>query len=196
MSHKVVCFWLEKTNQVEIELRRYVKGEDNRHCRLSGMGYHDVTVHTGERGPASHYPDYVGDTWSHSDPRWPTHCLCGYQFQEKDYWQFYPDSLYRRVDTGELMTMRAAPAGAMVRADWIKHSGLYVPGFDGIVLMVKLPNGVWWSPDGPSVKPDGTLGKGWKRTGTTAQPTAYPSIDCKGVKPYHGWLTDGVLTSC
>src|SRR5579885_2239978 len=50
---------------------------------------------------------------AHDDPRWPHVCVCGYAFTEEDHWQRFVEDLYRRVDTGEEMTLHDAPAGAM-----------------------------------------------------------------------------------
>ncbi len=53
------------------------------------------------------------------DPRWPTHCPCGYEFQPKDEWQVFRESLYRREDTGEEWPMRELPPGAMYDASLV-----------------------------------------------------------------------------
>lgn len=197
MSQSVVCFWLEKSDLIEVHLRRHVCGEENRSCALSGVGYHNACVNTGERGNVSGYPTVRGDVWSHKDPRWPAQCFCGYCFKDSDYWDFGPTALYRHSQTGELFTQQSAPAGALIEEPWrAKFSHSHRAGPDGKFISVKLPNGHWWCPDGPSVKPDGTLTLPWTRTGTTQKPTARPSIDYTGSPPWHGWLTDGVLTHC
>lgn len=116
-------------------LRRYA-GDSN--C-AGPLSYHnasvplDETEHSREEG-----------SWPRDDPRWPTHCLCGYAFQPADEWQLFQESLFRREDTGELMTLREAPPGAIWDAVWWpeKHR------VDGQYLVCKLPGGHDWMIDG------------------------------------------------
>lgn len=185
----VRCFWLEPTEEVEVNLRRYRRGvaQDCPHG-----GYHDATRMLA-RGLKKDYPDYHGDWHDHDDPCWPTQCSCGYVFAPDDHWQANPDEVLRRVDTGELMTANSAPAGAMRHADWqIRYSG-YKVGDDGVMLAVKLPDGHWWTVDGPAYVNGRQQPGSWTRHGAIPNVTAMPSID---TKTYHGWLTNGYLRKC
>lgn len=101
----------------------------------------------------------------------------------------FPEGLFRRADTGEELTIREAPAGAMWDAAW-----MHLKGADGRALMVRTPGGFDWFVDGPA-----TNGPGWTRSGEPPNVTARPSIgvpDHRGAFAYHGFLTDGVLRSC
>lgn len=191
---KIKCFWIEPTDQVLRSLRRLTF--PNRKACPSGSG-HQASVEIGQCGAAESPKLYKGqpvhgDLWTHGDLRWPSHCTkCGYEFVETDEWQFNPNVLYRRTDTGELMTSQQAPAGAMRHASWMDSFACHVDA-DGIFLQVKLPDGIWWDVDGPAS--NGAPGStGWTRTGVVPEITARPSIATPG---YHGFLTDGYLVKC
>ncbi len=179
------CFWLEPTDQVEMTLRRF-RSDLPGSCS-SEKAYHDASVVI-ERRPAADCPDTHGDVWPHADPRWPATCHhCGYRFVESDHWQFNPHALYRRGDTGDLVTLGAAPVGSMWSAHWLRDVKRYnKPRPDGIVLVVRTPGGDWVV-DGPS-----SNGDGWDRQGAVPNITATPSIV---IGAYHGWLRDGCLVS-
>lgn len=134
------------------------------------------------------YPERPGN----EDPRWPVKCEgCEYEFGPEDMWQVFPEVLYRREVTGEVMTLEEAPAGAMWNGDWWPMENP-----DGIVLFVRLPDGVDWMVDGKAGNcacPADPLHRCWTRTGQAPRVTARPSIKTSG---YHGYLTDGVLSPC
>jgi len=185
------CFMLEPIGRAKRGLRRFSLRDD---APCSIHGYHTAVVMI-EDGPCTRDDNGylpLGDSWPHDDPRWPTHCACGYAFTADDRWQLYVEELYRRADTGEEYTLQllgndgAAPAGAMWYAPWF---GELWQGPDGKTLMVRLPSGHDWCVDGPSAS-DGY----WTRTGTVPNITAMPSIWDKRPNGYHGWLQDGVLT--
>lgn len=197
---KIRCFWLEPTDQIELSLRRY-RGSDFAKCATSGWGYHNVdqiverlsTVQLAARGwPMSEgRPVHIGDAVPRSDPHWPRACSCGYQFVDDDEWQCNPDTLYRRSDNGELVTLARAPVGAMWNAEWMGESW---KGPDGIHLCVRTPGGEW-SVDGPSYQGGKIQNeRGWTRTGTIPDVTANPSILIPG--KYHGFLRAGWLEEC
>lgn len=112
--------------------------------------------------------------------------------------------LYRHPQTGELMTLADAPAGAMVRADWATWCRSQD---DGAPLIIKLPDGDLWYVDGPAGNcgrqddPNQELHHCWVRHGVV--PTI--TVDKNGVTcsagagsvastHYHGFLRDGYLT--
>lgn len=182
----VKCFWLEPTTRQREYLRRY-SGSSVRKCAEpnSRYGYCNASAPAGES-------DFEPDTMvgrmvekpPRDDPRWPKVCdACGTPFADDDNWQATGKTLYRRVDTGELMTIEDAPPGAMWNADWWPEKKP-----DGRYLAVKLPDGAEWHIDGAA-----RSGGGWTRTGEPPNITARPSIR---TSRYHGWLTDGVLRSC
>ncbi len=165
----IQCFLLEPTGRTVRCLRRYV---------WAGVhdcpgGYHQaivpVDVVEGEAPSMDTPAAFAGD------PRWPATCEhCGYRFNDGDQWQVFAQAEYRRTDTGETMTLRTAPAGAMWLADWLADH----PEQDHLV--VKTPGGDW-DVDGQS----SSGGAGWRRTGEPPQVVARPSIVMPG---YHGWL--------
>lgn len=137
------CFLLTKTDQAEVSLRRYVYSSQAK-CDASCMGYHNASVVIGRRQVLP--DDSHGDNHTRDDPRWPTHCACGYAFQPHDEWQCNPHVLYRRGDTGELVTIRNAPVGALWFAGYF--TGTDHCAVDGRALMVRLPGGHDWNVDG------------------------------------------------
>jgi len=130
------------------------------------------------------------------DPRWPWHCPCGYKFTPEDEWQVFTNLIYKRKDTGELMTLQESPPGAMWDADWMHdlieyygsdHRGERLD--DGMILVVKTPAGEWLI-DGPSSdKPS----KRWTRSGVPPLITVQGSIGIGSPQKYHGMLIEGVL---
>jgi len=189
MGSRIRCFSLELSDQVEMTLRRFSRAEFSA-CPASDRGYHNAEIVIGRSGRGD-CTEVHGDSWPHADPRWPKQCACGYVFTVDDDWQFNPHRLYRRADTGELVTLGHAPAGAMWNAYWLRGIKRYKERPDGIVLLVRTPGGDW-AVDGPS-----SNGNGWERTGiaTGAAPTVdvNPSII---VGSYHGFLRHGWLEEC
>lgn len=133
----------------------------------------------GARDPGHVIP--VAD-WSHTDPLWPPRCEgrgCDYAFTAADQWQVFQGHLFRTA-TGDLVTTRHAPPGAMWWNDW--------RGTGDPDLFVMLPDGSEWNIDGPS-----SGGGGWQRAGVPPAITVTPSI----LTPrYHAFLTGGVLVRC
>lgn len=207
----IPCFVLEPTDRMRRSLRRYKSNADYTVNECPAHGYHDAMVpfdevpaRLNERGCYS-----VDDNSAvpHDDPRWPQQCRCGYTFAAKDQWQVFEDLFYRRVDTGELMVLRDAPAGALWRALWMENLGgspMWV-GADGQAWMCKTPGGDWHI-DGPASNCTDTESqtrgehKCWVRhgvapnfhvdkNGTTCAAGA-GSILCGG---WHGFLHNGRL---
>jgi|SRR5579872_123189 len=154
----IKCFWLEPTDRQKRYLRRYASDSFAREVPGSKcpgpMSYHDAMVFLDESrevmsADRTHWED---DGKSARDflgnPLWPTHCVCGYEFRATDEWQLFSSHIYRRVDTGEEMTLREAPEGAMWDATWL-HC---VPGWcgpDGRAIICKVPKNHEWQIDGP-----------------------------------------------
>jgi hypothetical protein len=178
----IKCFLLEPSDRARESLRRFVWSSEGNKCP-GPWGYHNADMDLGEVPYDAARPH--GDNHDHADPRWPTHCGCGYAFKPDDQWQYNQHQLYRRVDGGQLYTLGGAPVGAMWRAPW------YGPGKDGKgPLILKTPGGDW-DIDGPA-----SNGPGWTRTGEPPLITATPSIGMHnrdGSWRYHGWLRNGEL---
>ncbi len=188
----VKCFLLTPTDRVRRALRRYVGGHEGGQCSVNPAGYHNAETPI-EDGPAIIGADGCCRTepreWPRDDPRWPTHCICGYQFAEGDHWQLFYERVYVRSDTGEEVTLRNAPPGAIWEAPWMADVW---KGHDGKCFYCMLPNGAGeWCIDGPA-----TNGPGWERTGEAPNFTCTPSIgrlDKDNRWMYHGWLRNGEL---
>jgi hypothetical protein len=149
----VRCFLLYPTETVRLWLRRYTASGGGPTYTCAG-GFHNVKVFFADV-PAVFAPgttDARRRIVTHDavappreDPRWPCACTCGAAFAEEDPWQLFYDLLYRRADTGELLSLRDAPPGAMWTAWWLEE---LISGPDGNSLMVVLPNGRQWFIDG------------------------------------------------
>lgn len=146
-------FWLEPVDLERVSLRRYrIRAAGEVKCPLP-HGYHDTLfpLRDHPRGTMSFLDAGEDpDLPSNDSPQWPTHCDCGYAFQEEDERQVFVECLYVAPD-GKLWTLSTAPAGAMWDADWFaKEDGTrydWATGPDGISLQVRLPNGNDWAVD-------------------------------------------------
>lgn len=111
------------------------------------------------------------------------------------------ESVYRRTDTGELMTLRDAPPGAMWDAWWYSES---FKGPDGMCLVVKCPpDGTEWLIDSRAsncTMPNDNEHNCWIRHGAPPNIT----VDKNGrscaagagsiqTKTWHGFLRNGML---
>lgn len=141
-------YWITPSDQERHSLRRFERCDyDEQGYRITPappctLGpYHDAEVILGV-GPVrdARYNGFGDDSMPHDDPRWPTHCACGYAFQEDDHWQARGQRLWSGAPDGQLYTLHEAPVGAMWDADWMPSS---YAGPDGICLVVKTPGGSW-----------------------------------------------------
>lgn len=188
----VTCFLLQPTGVQAEYLRRYCDGE-NEKCP-GRYGYHNGMFHIGNN------PESVRtDQPDHSHANWPKKCdHCNYQFKESDHWQVFRENLFKRSDTGEVLTLGNAPAGAMWLASWMPE-GFGSVHFKALPeetrrkghVILKCPGGHDWDIDSNS-----TNGDGWSRSGEPPNITARPSILFPVPNGYHGFLTGGVLTPC
>lgn len=143
--------------------------------------FHNAYIKIGEVDWEHRHGGSGYDDFPHDDPRWPTHCSCGYEFSEKDAWQHSMKQLYE----GESFrgTLEEAPIGAIWHSDWM---GDFWHGPDGKSYTIRLPDKTDWCIDGPS-----SSGGKWVRAGDYPKITATPSI---ASSRYHGFLQNGVLT--
>lgn len=206
----IKCFWLEPTDREKRYLRRYVsraKDIESEKCPING--YHDAMNFLDESpevaGPDGCWKD-SGQTSSDfkGHPLWPTKCACGYEFQPDDQWQLFTQHIYRRADTGEEMTLRDAPDGAMWDATWL-HSVPDRCGPDGRAIVCRVPNKHNWQIDGFAsncTRPNEPH-KCWVRHGEPPNLT----VDKNGntcsagagsilTPSWHGFLRNGELMSC
>lgn len=152
----VQCYMIEPTDQVRQALRRSspsVWDKELKKLIYAGCTAHDGRDHEAamqiEDAPvilsAEGYIQNSIQPLNKNDPRWPIHCACGYQFQEGDEWRLSAERIYRRTDTGVLITLREAEPGAMWYAPWIGN--FFHPQLPGGPIIVKLPDGTDWQPD-------------------------------------------------
>lgn len=196
------CFFTSPVDRAALYLRRYVSNSSGQ-C-TGPMSFHNNMTYFGEVGIKT---DAEG-CWSgsermdvpHDDPRWPTHCSCGYQFTEQDEWQHFVDRLY--TDGTRTWPHRELPVGAMFYADWYPQNMFWDNKTDGH-LMVVTPGGEWNIDARASncTLPDDRQHRCWVRHGEP--PTIH--VDKVGhtcaagagsilQKSYHGFLHNGHLT--
>ena len=201
MSKETRCFFVVESGRTSRSLRRYTGSEHGDKCSVSGFGYHNAhtRVEDGEQAPGTYIESPALSEFD-GDPRWPTHCACGYEFTAEDQRQVFVESIYRNEATGEEWPLRELPPGAMYDAWWYRDddgsprrgTGMGTgTGHDGLCLCVCLPPGGgldYWHVDAIAKN-----GPGWERTGTVPNITANPSIQ---TPRYHGWLRNGVLVEC
>lgn len=141
------------------------------------------------------------------DPRWPTHCTCGYAFVDDDGRSVDTHRLYSGSPDGKLYTLRDAPAGAMWDAWWMRRGGYRRTGPDGLFLIVRTPGGDWSVDDRASncTMPDDDVHRCWVRHGDPR--TGIVHVDKNGntcgagagsilCGSYHGFLHNGELAAC
>ena len=116
----------------------------------------------------------------------------------------YSAPIYKRVDTGEEMTLSEAPVGAIWRAPWFEDYPMYC-GTDGKCYICKTPGGEWMI-DGQAsncTKPEDNVHKCWCRHGEAPNFTVDKNGNTcnagggsilKG--NYHGFLRNGYLINC
>lgn len=201
-------FWLERTDQVAVGLRRYARG--------SGLtceeGYHSALVYTGME-PAEYGPDgYLAPRPMAEDSRWPTRCeRCDGELPEDSVRQMWQEQVYRRTDNGELRVLHpSAPAPEAPSAEpgacW---DGWWLPdcyrGPDGIALVVRCPDGHDWLVDGRAsncTRRDDDTHACWVRHGDPRECTL--TVDKNGdtcsagagsiaTPNWHGFLRNGRL---
>lgn len=190
-----VCFWLEPTEWCEASYRRYVSsmapdapkgcGAQRPWCPggfVRTWDYHNKSVVIDRRERGERDIGRPPSEEERADMRWPKNCDCGYVFQPADEWRFHAETLYRRSDNGELVTLHNAPVGAVWNADWFIGTGHNPkPLPDGRFIAVRCPAGDWLI-DGPS---SNNNGQGWTRRGEPPLLVVTPSIGMTGM---HGWL--------
>jgi hypothetical protein len=192
----VECFWVEPTGKAIRTLRRYSDAV-NGACpaRPGPHSYHNVSIEIGRDSEVIWNDEPSGARYVAAldvedfgdDPRWPTHCACGYEFRVDDHWQVNQEPIYATADGREACTSPShggkPTPGAMFDTFWRPE----LRKADGLAISVVCPNGTIWCIDG-----EATSGGYWERHGEAPKLTVTPSIQAGD---YHGFLTDGVLTA-
>lgn len=204
MSQRVKCFLLKPTQLHRKYLRRYRYSETSQQCGTHYICEAKVLLDEAEyaEDPSTHMADEA-ERSSYSE--WPKCCArCGTVFSDNDPWQVFYLDVWQRSDTGELITLRDAPAGAIWNAHWMLH-GKEEAG-DGQYLVVKLPNGNDWAIDSRAnncTMPTDDVHQCWVRHGEAPE----IHVDKNGQTcaagagsilsgNYHGFLHHGWLVEC
>lgn len=188
----VECFWVEPNGRALRTLRRYRRGEEK--CSQNRMGYHTTTVEIGDFDVIwNHLEDgtqvvaAIDNAEYADDPRWPTHCVCGYKYTEEDHWQASQEPIYASADGRQAWTSpaygRQPTPGAMFDTFWRPE----LRKEDGLAISAVCPNGQVWCIDDHATQGDGF----WTRTGEPPMLTVSPSIVAGD---YHGHLQNGAFT--
>lgn len=203
MSDSVRCFLITPTNSYWRYLRRYRSKSDDAPCPTA-KGYHDSFA------LIERVEDVIQEReWPWNDPRWPTHCSCGYKFMESDEHQVFHDRIWKRTDNGADVSLRDNSPGSMWFAPWLNSQTRYANLPDG-PLCVICPDGHCWEIDGRASNctlPHDNLHRCWIRSGTppaiTVSKEGGPTCGCgcsigtpgkvPGTYNWHGFLRDGVF---
>lgn len=147
------CFLVVDSGVSKIFLRRYRTKDAGGGCTNHAYGYHNATVEIEERPTETSGDGYLLTVEiPRDDPRWPTHCVCGYEFSAEDESQSYQDELMVPAPGNEGVepnrwVRNDLPAGAMYFPTWLQpkegdapRTGRgYVEPTDGSVLTVICP---------------------------------------------------------
>lgn len=195
----VQCFYIVPTGYSRVRLRRFRSGEQTERCSAP-HGYHDAWTNELARVPDEVAKTLDGDftKYPKTDPRWPTHCPCGYAFTDDDYWQTWTESVF--THGGKEYFLREPVPGMMYDADWLHDHKDWV-GPDGRSLHVICPDGHGWCIDSRAsncTMKDDHEHKCWVRHGEPPLITVDKAgKTCKAgagsiqTPTYHGHLTNG-----
>lgn len=158
------------------EFRRFVFSAKASPKCPGPASYHDASVVV-ERLYLDRDFSMIPDFDTMKDPRWPSHCACGYMFQLDDEWQENRFKLWSGAPDGKEYALRdkLLPPGACRVED------------DGLIF-VRLPDGEDFCPTFPGMREQ------WTVSGTPPNLTFAPSINAVGT--YHGFVSAGALSDC
>lgn len=178
------CFVVKPTDLCNIHLRRLSFTGDSKRCPVSG-GSHSSSTYF-RTMPAKDTFGYnketdevhQGDFFSHSSNHcWINTCRCGYRFSPLDEWQYFPERLYARLDTGVVLPLDQQDVGALWRSRWLEsgQDSHYYCGEDGHSWSLRTP--LWgWHIDSKSVDCTNRWNlehKCWSRKGIAPNFTIY-----------------------
>lgn len=203
LNTNIPTFWLAPAGRHRFWLRRYSRGIAL--CPATNLHWHNAENLVLEREDTQPFPSLAD--FRH-DARWPTHCRCGFAFDDKDDRQLFPRRLWRAPD-GKLYTSDDAPPGALTAID---GNDFYWKGADGLTVRCKLPNGRWWVIDSRASNctlRDDSSHRCWVRHGTigdrlhvdkngkTCAAGAGSIWSAQGTPDeWHGFLHNGMLVRC
>jgi hypothetical protein len=195
----VKCFFVTPIGVERVKLRRFVWSE---HAKCSGsFGYHNALSDEVARVAAGVQAPGL-ELFPANDPRWPSLCSCGYQFDDKDERQVFPEQVYVRDGSVKEYFLRDNIPGMMYDAVWL-HDHKEWCGPDGKSLHVVCPDGHTWCIDSRAnncTMPKDNEHKCWVRHGDPPLLT----VDKRGVTcragagsiqtpKYHGFLRGGMF---
>lgn len=208
--NRVKCFFIEPTNDYEVEVYRSSSFSSKVECLDSSYGgghfaEAPVGIYSFAEQPTGGYVSKADAESKYGLSAYPTHCKCGYQFTDADGFNHRFMRLYqRRDDPTQRYTLQNAPVGAMYYATWYeKYKRLCGP--DGKSLVVVAPGKHDWFIDNRAsncTMPNDEVHKCWCRHGDPL--TGNVTVDKNGhtcaagagsllIPGWHGFLTDGYL---
>lgn len=147
----IPLFWLERTGEVELELRRSSIINDGGRCPLGG--WHSrrsvpITRRPGSYDTDRHVLNSIDWTEFSDSSAWPLTCDCGYVFSDDD--SRFVDQHEIVVDAHGVEHVRSGygselPHGAVFEAWWL--AGTNWVGPDGMAIIVMVPEHHPWQPD-------------------------------------------------
>ena len=195
----IKCFLIEPNGIEWRWYRRFTFGSDGVCADSPHQSGHDAQL------PAPDGPLHENiSAYNTPIKHFPTHCTCGYEFQDGDEKQIFSLGQYVCDEKpGELYNIREAPPGAIWRATWYEDIKSLC-GVDGRAYIIQTPGGSWHI-DGTASNCNlpGVEHKCWCRHGEAPNFT----VDKTGVTcsagagsilfpNYHGFLRDGYLVDC
>lgn len=204
----IKVFYLERTDKQRQSLRRYRNSKVR--CDVCEYGYCNAHTQLSDATSRTSISFKNATDAKAAYDSWPTRCICGYEFADHDSWQLFGDTIYKRTDTGEEMTLREAPAGACWDAFWFTENRTppsFFLGDDGRCLVIKTPAGEWM-PDSRAkncTMRDDNTHKCWIRHGSPEGGDLH--IDKNGhtcaagggsilIGSYHAFCHNGFLIPC
>ena len=182
-------FIAERTGRCRLSLRRFRSRFDQSipadHLHNASVVIEENAVATPD-GPDGYRPN-TDNLIPEEDPRWPKHCeACSVEFTPEDNWQCNELEWYEGGGQRFCWGTGAwdGPPGAMIRAHWRDVEGR-PPAW-----LIFLPNGTGWCTNDRA----GGVGNYWGVTGEAPLISVTPSINDQSSRPWHGFITSGVLS--
>ncbi len=201
----IKSFFLDETGDLKRYLRRYEDGPCPKQpypgSYHNAQAYMDTVQHPANTTITLDDKDGAPPD---DDPRWPTHCECGYELKKESPHQVFVERVYKRRDTGEEMILRDAPPGAIYNSWW--NPPMW-SGKDGLSLTARCPDGHDWPIDGKAsncTMPEDQNHRCWIRhnsngaitvdkgpSGDNADSTCAAGGGSIQTKNWHGFLRNG-----
>lgn len=172
------CFILETTGYSTLWARRYTSGTYD--CECVDRSYHNNRNLFGRR-PTEGSVSYDGSSLKDILP-FPTHCVCGYEFNDESEWQIFAETEYHIRETGEILFLGDAPDGAIWHAHWLDFHQ-ESRGIDLKAYQIKI-GGISLVLDDINYCGRKYPHKCWIRTGTPPNITLTRNEECEGSSDY------------